>query len=90
MPTPDGVEVPFSAVVEVRVGAGFSTIRRVDRHRAVNVTADGSLMTGIALVLFVIYALLAIPFRSYAQPIIVMGVIPFSLVGALLGHMIWA
>nr|VFJ70521.1 MAG: Multidrug efflux pump subunit AcrB [Candidatus Kentron sp. FW] len=43
---------------------------------------------GVALVLFVIYALLAIPFRSYAQPLIVMGVIPFSVVGALLGHII--
>jgi multidrug efflux pump subunit AcrB len=36
--------------------------------------------------LFVIYALLAIPLRSYAQPLIIMAVIPFGLVGAIAGH----
>ena len=50
--------------------------------------AFGSLFIGIIFVFFTIYALLAIPLRSYAQPIIVMLVIPFSIIGALLGHMI--
>jgi len=40
------------------------------------------------LALIVIYALLAIPFQSYTQPLLVMAAIPFSLVGAVLGHMI--
>lgn len=44
--------------------------------------------SGAILVLIAIYALLAIPFKSYAQPLIVMSVIPFSFVGALLGHII--
>lgn len=48
----------------------------------------GSLRTGIFFVLAVIYALLAIPLRSYSQPITVMLVIPFGVVGAILGHMI--
>ncbi len=47
-----------------------------------------SLGFGIALVLFVIYALLAVPFQSYSQPFIVMSVIPFGLIGAVMGHMI--
>jgi len=47
-----------------------------------------SLKTGLLFVLLVIYALLAIPFRSYVQPIIVMSVIPFGVVGGILGHMI--
>ncbi len=47
-----------------------------------------SLAIGVLFVLFVIYALLAIPFRSYSQPLIVMAVIPFGTVGAILGHMI--
>ncbi len=38
--------------------------------------------------LLLIYALLAIPFRSYTQPLLVMMVIPFGAVGAILGHMI--
>ena len=36
--------------------------------------------------LFVIYALLAIPFRSYLQPFLIMSVIPFGLIGAVFGH----
>ena len=45
-----------------------------------------SIMIGLVIVLFVIYALLAIPFKSYAQPFIVMSVIPFGAIGALGGH----
>jgi len=44
--------------------------------------------TGGVLVLIAIYALLAIPFKSYGQPLIVMSIIPFSAVGAVLGHII--
>ena len=44
--------------------------------------------SGGVLVLIAIYALLAIPFKSYAQPLIVMSVIPFAMVGAVLGHII--
>ncbi len=40
------------------------------------------------IALFLIYALLAIPFRSFAQPFIVMAAIPFGFVGAILGHII--
>ena len=45
-----------------------------------------SLTGGIVLVIFIIYALLAIPFKSYAQPLIVMTVVPFGIGGAVLGH----
>jgi multidrug efflux pump subunit AcrB len=37
-------------------------------------------------VAFVIYSLLAIPFKSYLQPFIVMTVIPFGAIGAIGGH----
>lgn len=47
-----------------------------------------SLISGVIFVLFIIYALLAIPFKSYIQPIIVLVVIPFGFTGALLGHWI--
>jgi len=39
------------------------------------------------LAMFVIYALLAIPFNDYFQPLIIMVSIPFGIVGALLGHL---
>jgi multidrug efflux pump subunit AcrB len=45
-----------------------------------------SMLTGFALSLFGIYALLAIPTRSYLQPLIIMGVIPFGMIGAIVGH----
>lgn len=48
-----------------------------------------SLLYGLFAVLFIIYCLLAIPFRSYTQPIIVMSVIPFGAIGAMLGHWLW-
>lgn len=130
--TTDGTEVPFSTVAEARVGTGYTTIRRIDRARALAVLAEAdkdetdvvailedldrelpfivgkyrnmrytfegeardsretsaSLRWAIGGVLFLIYALLAVPFRSYAQPLIVMLVIPFGVIGALLGHMI--
>ncbi|MCP4044045.1 MAG: efflux RND transporter permease subunit, partial [Gammaproteobacteria bacterium] len=128
--TPEGLEVPIVNVTDIRLGQGFSTIRRVDRQRAVNVSADadkgrtdinriagdlkeflavttqhypgvrysfegelreqresfGSLFYGILFVLFSIYVLLAVPLRSYAQPLVIILVIPFSVVGAIIGH----
>jgi multidrug efflux pump subunit AcrB len=131
--TPNGGEVPFSVVAVAESGRGFSTIRRVDRQRAINVTADvdptqgnatevlsdlsetalptiladypgvaytlegeqreqadtmAGLLRGFLFALLVIYALMAIPFRSYIQPLIVMSIIPFGLVGAVWGHVI--
>jgi multidrug efflux pump subunit AcrB len=47
-----------------------------------------SLRNGFIIALVVIFALLAIPFKSYIQPLIVMGVIPFGIVGAIWGHII--
>jgi len=38
--------------------------------------------------LFVMYALLAIPFKSYVQPAIIMAAIPFGFVGAVIGHVL--
>ncbi len=50
--------------------------------------STSSLFQGLVLALFAIYALLAIPFRSYYQPLIVMIAIPFGIVGAVLGHIL--
>ena len=43
---------------------------------------------GFALAMLVIYALLAVAFGSYLQPLIVMGAIPFGVVGAVIGHIL--
>jgi len=131
--TPDGAEVPIGEVADLTHGRGYSSIKRVDRRRSVNVTADvdpteasagdiiadlenrvlpevladypgvfytfegqqaeqrdtmGGLKQGFMLALVMIYMLLAIPLRSYVQPLIIMLAIPFGLVGAVWGHLI--
>ena len=43
---------------------------------------------GFILALIVIYALMAVPFRSWLQPLIIMSAIPFGIVGATLGHLL--
>jgi multidrug efflux pump subunit AcrB len=48
----------------------------------------GALGRGFLLALFGIYALLAIPFRSYLQPLVIMAAIPFGVVGAIAGHLL--
>lgn len=51
-------------------------------------TADSlhALLVGFVFSLAGIYMLLAIPFASYLQPLIVMVAIPFAIVGAIIGH----
>jgi len=50
--------------------------------------ATASLWGSFGLALFVIYALLAIAFRNYTQPLVVLVAIPFGIVGAVIGHII--
>jgi len=47
-----------------------------------------SLSSGFLMAMLAIYALLAVLFRSYAQPMIIMSAIPFGFLGAILGHVL--
>ncbi len=68
------------------------------RHQGLNYTFEGhqadmrestdSLRYTFLMALLAIYTMLAIPFRSFVQPLIVMTAIPFGVVGAFVGHMI--
>jgi multidrug efflux pump subunit AcrB len=131
--TPDGGEVPFYTVARAERGRGYASIKRRDRQRVINVSADldlaegnaneiladlkrsflpklvadhpglryglegaqreqakalGGLASSYLFTIVLIFALLAIPLRSYAQPVIIMSVIPFGLVGAIGGHLL--
>jgi len=131
--TPDGGRVPFHAVAEVEMSESPTRIRRFDRARAAQVSAEvdkqnfepgkitadilekelpevlaqfpgvrhrlsgesqaasevqHDLIKGALFAVFLIYALMAIPLRSYSQPLIIMSVIPFGTIGALVGHWI--
>ncbi len=57
--------------------------RQADRKESMK-----SMLTGFVLAMIGIYMLLAVPFRSYIQPLVVMFAIPFGLVGALAGHIL--
>ena len=48
----------------------------------------GSLGRGFIFAMVIVFALLAIPFRSYIQPVVVMSAIPFGIVGAVAGHIL--
>ncbi|MDI9246396.1 efflux RND transporter permease subunit [Marinobacter sp. CHS3-4] len=50
--------------------------------------STAALWGGFGLAMFAIYALLAVAFSSYLQPLVVMLAIPFGAVGAIIGHMI--
>ncbi len=66
------------------------------RHPSISTTESGeveqrkkslqSLLKGFAFSIVFIYVLIAIPLRSYLKPLIIMSVIPFGIIGALMGH----
>jgi multidrug efflux pump subunit AcrB len=47
-----------------------------------------AMIRGQLFALLAIYALIAVPLRSYTQPIIIMSIIPFGIVGAAVGHLL--
>jgi multidrug efflux pump subunit AcrB len=57
--------------------------RQADRRESTQ-----SLLRGLMMALIVIYAMLAVPFNSYIQPVIIMISIPFGIVGAVIGHLL--
>ena len=80
-------ELRASALPELQAaypGLSFSFEgRQADLRESVS-----SLVQGLLLALLALYGLLAVPFRSYVQPLIIMACIPFGLVGAVLGHLL--
>ena len=131
--TPNGGLAPLSDVANVERGRAYTTIRRDQGRRVLNVTAEvdanvtqtnaviaeltrtalpdlqshfhgleysfeganrdeaesqSAIFTGFQLALIGIFVLLAMAFRSYLQPLIVMSAIPFGVVGAIWGHLL--
>jgi multidrug efflux pump subunit AcrB len=57
--------------------------RQADRRESLQ-----ALLVGLGIAMIVIFAMLAVPFNSYLQPVIIMVAIPFGMVGAVVGHLI--
>ena len=67
----------------------FPSIRySLEGEQAEQQESMAGIMEGFMIALLLIYVLLAIPFRSYLQPFIVMSAIPFGIVGAIWGHIL--
>ena len=85
----DQVMAALNATVLPQLGRDFPGLsygyegRQASRRESMQ-----SLLLGFLGALVAIYFLLAIPFRSYTQPLIVMVAIPFGIVGAILGHVL--
>jgi multidrug efflux pump subunit AcrB len=76
--------IAFPKLMEQFPGLSYS----YEGMEAENRDSFASMKVTIPLILLSIYALLAIPFRSYIQPLIVMVSIPFGIIGAVLGHIL--
>jgi len=57
------------------------------RQEEIQETVSG-IVKGMTIALFLMFALLTLEFRSYFQPLLIMGVVPFGATGAIIGHLI--
>ena len=90
-----GVTTPEEVLAAVQQGAIPEILAN---YRGVSYSLSGEqedrseavrgLVQLVPLALLIIYGILAIPLKSYLQPLVIMSVIPFGMVGAMLGHMI--
>jgi multidrug efflux pump subunit AcrB len=86
---PDKIKADFLENEMPRVLTQFPGVRyRLSGSSQAMEEVQHDLIIGALLALFLIYALMAIPLKSYAQPLIIMSVIPFGAIGALVGHWI--
>ncbi len=60
----------------------------LDGETADQESTSQSLQLGLVVVLLMIFGALAIPLKSYIEPLLIMSVIPFGIIGAILGHLI--
>ncbi len=49
---------------------------------------QASMVSGLLIGLLIVFLLLSFQFRSYAEPLVVMAIIPFALIGAVFGHLL--
>lgn len=84
----EAIKTDLSAYANELVSAYPSMTADLEGEAREQADTFGSLKIGLMIVLLAIYAMLAVPFKSYLQPLIVMSIIPFGIVGAIVGHLI--
>jgi multidrug efflux pump subunit AcrB len=75
---------PLPEIVAGYRGVGYSFTGEQEERAE----AFGGLIQLFPMALLIMFAILAIPLRSYLQPLIIMSVIPFGAVGAIVGHLV--
>jgi len=88
---------PNSIMSEIKAEGGFLENLK-QKYPSIKSASDGvakemaelavGLMKGFVIAILFIYMLMAVPLKSYTQPLIIMMVIPFGITGAILGHWI--
>lgn len=87
--TPDDVLTHLQAQIFPALAAAYPTLEiSIEGEAQQENKATAQLMAGFGMALLGIFALLAIPLRSYVFPLIILCAIPFGIVGAILGHLI--
>ena len=71
------LESKYPGVSSRRAGSSFEQVLAIEQ-----------LAVSFGVALFLIYVLMAVPLKSYLQPLVIMSVIPFGILGAVLGHII--
>ncbi len=85
----DGIVAELETTFITTVVDDYPNMAYVRSGRAEQAEEDGrNIRFNTFVVIAGLYVLLAIPFRSYVKPFIVMAVIPFGIVGAVMGHVI--
>ena len=86
---PDKITADVLNIELPRILSSYPGVRyRLSGSSQATQEVQRDLVMGALLALFLIYSLMAIPLKSYAQPLIIMSVIPFGTIGALVGHWI--
>jgi len=78
------VKVVLPAILSKYPGVSY----QLDGEQREQSLAVAGLVRGTAIAMLLIYALLAVPLKSYTQPLVIMSVIPFGAVGAIFGHLV--
>lgn len=93
----DEAQANAAQIVESMEQGFFRELRQ--RYPGVDILVEGqkqtteeslsSLQVGFLIAVLIIYVLLVNQFRNYTQPLVVMAAIPFSIIGVVLGHMLF-
>jgi multidrug efflux pump subunit AcrB len=83
-----GIATSAAPAIQALLNEGDGLSFRYTGYIAENVATKRRTIVGAIALMFALYALLAIPFKSLVQPIFVLLAVPFGVIGALLGHMI--